>query len=182
MFDNTGFISESQAVKERSLIRNVYMWMTAGLALTGVVSLWMMSNPARIVSMIQSGMFWGLIIGEFILVMFLSARIMSMSPSAATLSFAAYSVLNGITISTIFSDVHRGKYCFNFFYYSCDLCRNESLCFCNQTQSCRSGTVSFYGAYRNNNSFSCKHISEKFRNVLPYFLCRCTGFLRSDSL
>ena len=102
MFDNTGFISESQAVKERSLIRNVYMWMTAGLALTGVVSLWMMSNPARIVSMIQSGMFWGLIIGEFILVMFLSARIMSMSPSAATLSFAAYSVLNGITISTIF--------------------------------------------------------------------------------
>ena len=102
MFENTGFISESQAVKERSLIRNVYMWMTAGLALTGVVSLWMMSNPQMIVSMIKSGMFWGLIIGEFILVMFLSARIMSMSPSAATLSFAAYSVLNGITISTIF--------------------------------------------------------------------------------
>ena len=102
MFENTGFISDSQAVKERSLIRNVYMWMTAGLALTGVVSLWMMSNPARIVSLVQSGMFWGLIIGEFVLVMFLSARIMSMSPSAATLSFAAYSLLNGITMSTIF--------------------------------------------------------------------------------
>ena len=102
MFENTGFISESQAVKERSLIRNVYMWMTAGLALTGIVSLWMMSNPSRIIGMIQSGMFWGLVIGEFILVMFLSARILRMSPSAATLSFAAYSVLNGITLSTIF--------------------------------------------------------------------------------
>ena len=78
------------------------MWMTAGLALTGVVSLWMMSNPARIVSLVQSGLFWPLVIGEFILVIFLSARIMSMSPTAATLSFAAYSLLNGVTMSTIF--------------------------------------------------------------------------------
>lgn len=102
MFENTGFISDSQAVKERSLIKNVYMWMSAGLALTAVVSLWMMSNPGMIVSMVQTGMFWGLVIGEFILVMFLSARIMSMSPSAAALSFAGYSLLNGITLSTIF--------------------------------------------------------------------------------
>ncbi len=102
MFENTGFISDSQAVKEKSLIKNVYLWMTSGLALTGVVSLWMMSNPAMIRGMIQSGMFWGLMIGEFILVMFLSARIMSMSPSTATLTFAAYSVLNGITLSTVF--------------------------------------------------------------------------------
>jgi len=92
--------------------------MTAGLALTGVVSLWMLSNPARIVSLMQSGMFWALFIGEFALVFFLSARIMSMSPQTATLSFAAYSFLNGITLSTLFLVYTRASLASTFFITS----------------------------------------------------------------
>ena len=118
MFERSEFLSQSSIVKERSLIRNIYLWMTAGLALTGVVSLWMLSNPARIVSLMQSGMFWALIIGEFALVFFLSARIMSMSPQTATLSFAAYSLLNGITLSTLFLVYTRASLASTFFITS----------------------------------------------------------------
>lgn len=118
MLERSDFFADARLVKERSLVRNIYMWMTAGLALTGVVSLWMLSNPQRIVSLMQSGMFWALIIGEFALVFFLSARIMSMSPQTATLSFAGYSILNGITLSTIFLVYTRSSLASTFFITS----------------------------------------------------------------
>ena len=102
MIERSGFLSNERAAKERSLLKNVYMWMTAGLALTGVVSFWMLSSPQRIVYLYQSKLIWVFIIAEFLLVFFLSARIMNMSPRSAVLSFAAYSVLNGITLSIIF--------------------------------------------------------------------------------
>ena len=85
MFD---YSSTAQAVKERTLIRNVYMWMAAGLALTGITSLWMMSDMTRVQQMVQGGTMWALLIGELVLVFFLSARILSLKPLTATLCFA----------------------------------------------------------------------------------------------
>ena len=102
MIERSNYLSEERAEKERSLLRNVYMWMTAGLALTGVVSFWMLSSPQRVVYIYQSKLIWAFIIAEFILVFFISARIMKISPRTAVLSFAAYAVLNGITLSIIF--------------------------------------------------------------------------------
>ncbi len=96
-------ILQNSAVRERSILRNVYTWMTLGLALTGVISLGMASNPYLIISFVQNRLlFFGAIIGEFALVMFLSARLMRMSATAATLGFAAYAALNGLTLSVIF--------------------------------------------------------------------------------
>ncbi len=90
------------AVDTRSLLKNVYLWMTAGLALTGVVA-WGVSGNTQLVQTIMAGpLFFGLIIGELALVWFLSARIMKMSVTAATVSFAAYAFLNGLTLSVIF--------------------------------------------------------------------------------
>jgi len=89
--------------RDRSILRNVYIWMTLGLALTGVVALYVAGNPDLLRALVLNRMvFFGLILGEFALVFFLSARIMTMSPSAATLSFAGYSILNGITLSVVF--------------------------------------------------------------------------------
>jgi len=80
--------------RDRSILRNVYLWMTLGLALTGVVALYVAGNPDLLRALVLNRMvFFGLILGEFALVFFLSARIMTMSPSAATLSFAGYSIL-----------------------------------------------------------------------------------------
>ena len=90
-------------VRERSILRNVYLWMMAGLALTGVVSLFMASRPQLVLALVRTpALFFGLIIGQFVLVAFLSPRIHRMNPGAATLSFAVYAILNGITLSIIF--------------------------------------------------------------------------------
>lgn len=90
-------------VRERNILRNVYLWMTAGLALTGVVSIGVAGNPALMRTLLGNQLlFLGLIIGELALVFYLSARINQMSASRATLAFAGYSILNGITLSVIF--------------------------------------------------------------------------------
>ncbi|WP_321992323.1 Bax inhibitor-1/YccA family protein [Marispirochaeta aestuarii] len=96
-------ILQNAQVREQSLLRNVYVWMTLGLGLTGVISLGMASNPNLVMSLVRNPLlFYGAIIGELVLVMFLSARLMQMSATAATLGFAGYAALNGVTLSVIF--------------------------------------------------------------------------------
>jgi len=91
------------AVRERSILRNVYTWMALGLAITGVVAMYVSGNTQLVRSIVMNrGLFMGLLIGELALVWILSANIHRMSPTAATLSFAGYAVLNGITLSVIF--------------------------------------------------------------------------------
>lgn len=50
----------------------------------------------------NSMMFWGLLIAEIGLVMYLSARIQRISFTTATLLFIAYSIVNGLTLSILF--------------------------------------------------------------------------------
>jgi len=77
--------------------------MTAGLAITGVIAMGISSNPRWVMSLAQTPMlFLLLVLAEFGLVIYLSARIFQMSASAATMAFAAYSILNGVTLSVIF--------------------------------------------------------------------------------
>ena len=99
-YDNT---FNPAAVRERSIIKNVYMWMTAGLALTGVVAFWLSGNIDIMRAIVTNPLlFYGSLIGELVLVVFLSRRIMQMSAAAATFAFALYAVLNGVTMSVIF--------------------------------------------------------------------------------
>ncbi len=91
------------AAAERSVLRNVYIWMTLGLAITGVVAMYVAGNPQLVRAIVTNRLlFFGIIIAQLGLVFTLSARIQAMSPTAATLTFAAYSVLNGLTLSVIF--------------------------------------------------------------------------------
>ena len=86
-----------------SLFRNVYVWMTMALVITGLVSLFVADSYA-IQQMIFSSkfVFYGLLIGEIALVWYLSARINSLSFTTATIIFIIYSILNGATLSVIF--------------------------------------------------------------------------------
>ncbi len=93
---------QGAAVRERSILRNVYTWMALGLAITGVVAMYVSGNTQLVRAIMGSGVFLALIIGELALVWILSANIGRMSPTAATLSFAGYAVLNGVTLSVIF--------------------------------------------------------------------------------
>jgi FtsH-binding integral membrane protein len=73
------------------------------LALTGVVALGVASNPEIVRALVTNRfLFFGLIIGELILVIALSRRIMTLNPATAVGGFALYAALNGVTLSLIF--------------------------------------------------------------------------------
>ena len=83
------------------LMRNVYTWMACGLAMTALTAMIVGRNENWVYTIATSGMYWGLLIAEVVLVIFLSARIHKMSFATAGLMFAAYAILNGVTMSFI---------------------------------------------------------------------------------
>ncbi|MCX6153157.1 MAG: Bax inhibitor-1/YccA family protein [Candidatus Kapabacteria bacterium] len=91
----------SQAVS--AYMTRVYGWMLAGVLITALTSWFVLDSEVgfRIVS---SGLFFPLIIAEFVLVFAISGWVMKMSSSVAALCFLAYSFLNGLTLSVILSN------------------------------------------------------------------------------
>ncbi|MBI4776352.1 MAG: Bax inhibitor-1/YccA family protein [Deltaproteobacteria bacterium] len=84
-------------------VRSVYNWMALGLGLTGIVAFYVAhSEPLLKFIFGNQLMFWGLIIGELVLVFSISGRITKMSAQTATGLFLLYSALNGATLSFIF--------------------------------------------------------------------------------
>lgn len=88
---------------QTALFRSVYLWMTLALVITGFVAMYV-AKSYTLISMIaqNSILFWGILIAELGLVMYMSARINRISFTTATLLFIAYSVLNGVTMSILF--------------------------------------------------------------------------------
>ncbi|WP_176014910.1 Bax inhibitor-1/YccA family protein [Victivallis sp. Marseille-Q1083] len=86
-----------------SFLNQVYGWMCLGLLLTAGISGWMAATPGLVEKlMMQRGLFWGLLIGELLLVIWLSAGIGRMSSTTATVAFLGYAALNGVVLSGIF--------------------------------------------------------------------------------
>lgn len=86
-----------------SLMRKMYLWMTLGLVMTGLMAAYVAGNASLVETIFSSSStFLVLVIAELALVWILSARIMKMSFMTAGLMFAAYSILNGATLSVIF--------------------------------------------------------------------------------
>jgi FtsH-binding integral membrane protein len=87
----------------REFIRSVYAWMFGGLALTSAAAMWVVFSPAMQQLVLSNKfVFFGLLIAEFALAMFVQARITRISASTAASLFLVYSVLNGLTLSVIF--------------------------------------------------------------------------------
>ena len=103
------YIAETTIIDERrkdvvaELMRNVYLWMTGGLALTGLVA-WIVATSPVIQQIIFGSqvVLWGLIIAEFVFVIVLSAAINKLSFGTASLLYTLYCVLNGATLNSIF--------------------------------------------------------------------------------
>lgn len=90
-------------VAQNALMRSVYTWMTLALAITGLTAMYMVKSLTFINTMTQNSMlFWGILIAEVVLVMYMTARINKISFTTATLLFIAYSILNGVTLSVLF--------------------------------------------------------------------------------
>lgn len=86
-----------------TVLKNVYLWMCAALAISGLTAMVVAKNPA-ILSMIFANNFtvWGLLLAELGLVWYLSSRITKLSFPTAAILYTVYSVLMGMTLSSIF--------------------------------------------------------------------------------
>lgn len=93
-------VSEIKA-KNRFLSK-VYLWMTIALLISGGTA-YVASKSINMIQAIFGGVgFWVLCIAEIVLVYILSSRIRKMSVAGATIGFLVYSVINGLTLSSIF--------------------------------------------------------------------------------
>ena len=97
-------VSDYQSkLAQSTLIKNVYLWMTAALAITGITAMAVSNSYAmQQFIFVSRFMFFGLIIAELALVWYVSARIQSLSFTTATGLFMLYSFINGLTLSVIF--------------------------------------------------------------------------------
>ena len=90
-------------VRVTAFLSKVYGWMFAGLVVTAVTALGVASSPFLIETLIVNRIFfWGLVLGQLGLVLYLSARVEKMAPATAAGLFLLYSAMVGVTTSVIF--------------------------------------------------------------------------------
>jgi hypothetical protein len=90
-------------LRVNAFVRSVYNWMGAGLALTGLIALYVANSPSLLRYVYANRLiFFGLIIAELAIVFTLSARIDKMRASTATAMFLLYAGLNGLTMAFVF--------------------------------------------------------------------------------
>lgn len=84
------------------LMRNVYLWMTLALVVTGLTAAYIANDLHLLTTLAQSrGMVIGLIVAQLGVVVVLSAAIQRLSFPVAGLLFIGYSILTGVTFSFI---------------------------------------------------------------------------------
>ncbi len=103
MYGDTQQITLTQARQDAASIflAKVFNWMAAGLGITGIVA-YFTASTGLAMTIIGSPIFIILIVAELGMVFFLSARIEKIQAGTATGLFVGYSILNGLTLSTIF--------------------------------------------------------------------------------
>jgi uncharacterized protein len=92
----------SRAETIGAFMRGVYGWMSLGLFITAAVAWFTAASPLGVMLLQSPGMVIMLVVVQFGLVIGLSAAIQKLSGTAASLMFAAYSALTGLTLSSIF--------------------------------------------------------------------------------
>lgn len=100
---NESLIVRTTEDERKKFMSGVYTWMTLALALSGLTAFGVASSPAILQLIFGNELvFFGLIIAELALVMYFSFRVHKMAASTASLVFIVYSILNGITLASIF--------------------------------------------------------------------------------
>ena len=85
-----------------AFLSKVYGWMFTGLLVTAVTAFAVASSETLLTTFILNPIFrWGLIIGQLVLVFYLSARVDKIAPATAALLFIVYSAMVGVTTSVI---------------------------------------------------------------------------------
>lgn len=108
--------AEEIRIEQASFISKVYGWMSIALIVTALTAYYVSMSP-DLVRMIFGNrlVFFGLIIGELALVSWLSFAVAKMSANTATGVFLLYSVVNGLTLASIFLVYTAGSIASTFF-------------------------------------------------------------------
>lgn len=111
------FLTAEQVKQEQAaFMTQVYGWMTVALLVTATVSIWVANSPTALELIFGNRLvFYGLLIGEFVLVMSLSAAVQRVSARTATLMFLGYAIMNGLTLASIFLLYTGGSIASTFF-------------------------------------------------------------------
>lgn len=98
-------ISSARAgdVNLSAYMTRVFGWMTLALTATALTAMFVASTPALVNLLISNKLvFYGLLIGQLLLVGSLAGLVNRISAMTATAIFMGYSVMNGLTLSLIF--------------------------------------------------------------------------------
>ncbi|MCF7862379.1 Bax inhibitor-1/YccA family protein [Candidatus Woesearchaeota archaeon] len=98
-------MEQSQQVidESRRFFQKVYGWMFLGLIISGITAFWIASSPSLYSVILGNQLiFFGILIGELLLVVGLVALMKKISASLATLMFLLYCFMTGLTLSVIF--------------------------------------------------------------------------------
>lgn len=86
-----------------AILKNVYLWMTLALGISGVTAIAVANSPQLLELLYGNGLALFIVfIAQLGLVWLISARISSISINTATALFIAYSILTGVTLASIF--------------------------------------------------------------------------------
>lgn len=109
-------MSQSRETAQATFMTKVYGWMTIALLITAFSSMFTLSSPALLELIFGNKLvFYGLIIGELLLVGSLVLAVQKMSPTMAAIVFIGYSALNGLTLASIFLIYTAGSIALTFF-------------------------------------------------------------------
>ena len=124
-YRNYGTFEEEYATVRgmNAFISKVFGWMFIGLLLTAGVAYYVSTNVNLVITLVSNSfLFFGLLIGELVLVAVLSARITKLKYGTALGMFFGYAALNGVTLSIIFL-AYTGSLYSNCIWHYCNYLR-----------------------------------------------------------
>lgn len=105
MYDSSKYYAQ-ETTEQRSIalyMSKVYAWMSAALAVTAVCAYLVGTSPHLVeMFIVNRFVFWGLIIGEVLMVMGITFMIDKIGAATAAALFILYSMMNGLTLAVIF--------------------------------------------------------------------------------
>jgi uncharacterized protein len=103
MFRDHLLQSKSTSKAISVFMANVYMWMMVGVTISGITAYLVASNPNLTLLVLQNKtIFYSLLIFQVLTVIALSAWVQRMSVLVASMLYALYATLVGVTLSAIF--------------------------------------------------------------------------------
>ena len=79
-----------------------FLWLCLGLLITFLTGFYVSNNENMIYNIFSTSAYWIIFVVEFLLVIFLSARIQKMKYTTAIVCYTLYSFVSGLTFASIF--------------------------------------------------------------------------------